>query len=721
MTQALAPRKRRFEAQIHAPANGCPACGDRRDGIHDDLAGGTAAAARRGNQIAIDADDIAGVVTSESRTRSGRLGHRRNRRTCRPSSARSWSPTTRVGTCCPICRRKATFTSGFAATASLTRAPFDRRPGGDSPLTGRPAPDARTAARVYPGELLVLADRHPGEDEFPGTGPIGQRHRAGDADAASLDQSDQSDCNVCHQIGNQATREIPASARDVRVDASTRGTAACRSGRTARHDQHGDRAGTPARPRRCSRDWTDRIARRRGPAGAAASRRASNAISCSRCGTGAGPATFAHDELTTDKRNPTANAYGPIYGVDWGNDGFLIARSARAHGDGGPNSGARPEDAAGQAAVDAGAVAVLGQTSRIGSTRRSRITRRWTARGASGCRRGSAVPENQPAFCANHPSAALAPQPSSFRQIQYFDPQDAASSSKSTSASTRTTCSSRRTRTRRSTATASSAARSAGSTRAILDETGDAGAAQGWCRAVLRRQQRRQDRSRRRSSDSPSACIYSVIAHPTDGSVWGAVAGADARQDRPHRSEDLRRRSLRAAVQSRGQRRRLHAARHRRRFERRDLDGAGEQRSSRELRPPQVQDPVGARGDGRPALPRRLDALSACRARASKACAATIAVDLQYYNFVDRHNTLGLGAERSARERHELGLAARAAARRHAGWCCACPIRSGSSRVAWMAGSTIRTAAGKAAASTRTTARTRSGTSRVARARAARS
>ena len=37
-----------------------------------------------------------------------------------------------------------------------------------------------------------------------------------------------------------------------------------------------------------------------------------------------GPATFAHDELTTDKRNPTANAYGPIYGVDWGNDDFLI-------------------------------------------------------------------------------------------------------------------------------------------------------------------------------------------------------------------------------------------------------------------------------------------------------------------------------------------------------------------------------------------------------------
>ena len=37
-----------------------------------------------------------------------------------------------------------------------------------------------------------------------------------------------------------------------------------------------------------------------------------------------------------------------------------------------------------------------GAPSCTGSTRRSRTTRRWTARGASGCRRGSAVPENQP-------------------------------------------------------------------------------------------------------------------------------------------------------------------------------------------------------------------------------------------------------------------------------------------------------------------------------------
>ena len=32
-------------------------------------------------------------------------------------------------------------------------------------------------------------------------------------------------------------------------------------------------------------------------------------------------------------------------------------------------------------------------------------------------------PEDQPAFCGTHPSAALAPQKSSFRQVQYFDPK----------------------------------------------------------------------------------------------------------------------------------------------------------------------------------------------------------------------------------------------------------------------------------------------------------
>jgi streptogramin lyase len=39
--------------------------------------------------------------------------------------------------------------------------------------------------------------------------------------------------------------------------------------------------------------------------------------------------TYAHDEVATDKRNPTVNANGPIYGVDIGNDAVLTLDPVR--------------------------------------------------------------------------------------------------------------------------------------------------------------------------------------------------------------------------------------------------------------------------------------------------------------------------------------------------------------------------------------------------------
>jgi hypothetical protein len=135
-----------------------------------------------------------------------------------------------------------------------------------------------------------------------------------------------------------------------------------------------------------------------------------------------GRATFAHDELTTDKRNPTANAFGPIYGVDWGNDGFLIVDPL-------------------EHTAEEIRIPVLDPKVPPGKPQRMPVpspywgeTLYWydpaitnhaamDGKGRVWMSSRFRVPENQPAFCATHPSAALAPQASSFRQVQYFDPK----------------------------------------------------------------------------------------------------------------------------------------------------------------------------------------------------------------------------------------------------------------------------------------------------------
>ena len=249
---------------------------------------------------------------------------------------------------------------------------------------------------------------------------------------------------------------------------------------------------------------------------------------------------------------------------------------------------------------------------------------------------------------------------------------------RSTSASTRTTCSSRTTRTRRSTATACSAAPSAGSTRESSTRPATRPPRKvGVCRTTTLTA---TARSRQVSTATfahlgqpsgqlagmriPAGVLYSVIAHPTDGTVWGAVPGR-CRDASSGRSQDLRLRGLRAAVQqSRGQRQRLHAARHRRRYLRRDLDGARRQRPSRELRSPQVQSLSGARRDDAQHCP-EVDAGIARRGRASRArrmrfpstCTIT----------TSSTSSTRSALERTARERHELRLAARVAARRPLG------------------------------------------------------
>jgi len=72
------------------------------------------------------------------------------------------------------------------------------------------APDAKTAAQLYPGEYWYAMLKVPEKNEFPGTGPNGNGispNLKTQGEWIHLIKTDS--CESCHQLGNQYTRTIP--------------------------------------------------------------------------------------------------------------------------------------------------------------------------------------------------------------------------------------------------------------------------------------------------------------------------------------------------------------------------------------------------------------------------------------------------------------------------------------------------------------------------------
>jgi hypothetical protein len=121
-------------------------------------------------------------------------------------------------------------------------------------------------------------------------------------------------CVGCHQMGNLATRTVPAglgqfqSSRDAWIRRIQSGQAGGQMTRTAM----GQLAGVPVK---YLADWTDRIAK--GELPAAQPQRPSgverNIVATVRDWSDA--KAYMHDLSGTDRRKPTVNAYGPLYGA----------------------------------------------------------------------------------------------------------------------------------------------------------------------------------------------------------------------------------------------------------------------------------------------------------------------------------------------------------------------------------------------------------------------
>ena len=176
-------------------------------------------------------------------------------------------------------------------------------------------------------------------------------------------------------------------------------------------------------------DWTDRIAAGELPKSQARSgRRASSATSSSRMWDWGTPKTYLHDEIATDRRNPTVNANGPIYGSPELSTDFvpvLDPVNNRAYDIKMPVRD--PKTPSSIRRSDVRSRRPIGATSRSGTARPRRTTRCSTRRAASGSpSRIRAAADRRPSAGkgSDHPSAKLFPLEPAGRQLAMYDPQD---------------------------------------------------------------------------------------------------------------------------------------------------------------------------------------------------------------------------------------------------------------------------------------------------------
>jgi hypothetical protein len=176
-------------------------------------------------------------------------------------------------------------------------------------LTAVPAPDEAAAAHYYPAIYWFTLLKIPSAKDFGGTTDI----PPGITLETWRQRMNNVDCIGCHQLGQESTRTIPAAFGQFKSgeEAWMRRVSSGQTGEWMINRLAGELGSVPFK---YFGDWTDRIAkgelpRSRPPRPSGIER---NVVVSS--WEWATEKHFVHDLISSDRRNPTVNAYGPLYG-----------------------------------------------------------------------------------------------------------------------------------------------------------------------------------------------------------------------------------------------------------------------------------------------------------------------------------------------------------------------------------------------------------------------
>jgi hypothetical protein len=263
--------------------------------------------------VAIDADDIGGVVTGPSGPEAGvwviaetnDLGTRMAKMVVTDDQGRYVIPDL------PKAKYKV-WVRGYGLVDS---AKVDSEPGKQLNLTAVKAPDEKAAAEYYPAIYWYSMIKPPDQASFPGTGPTGNGVNPNmKTQAQFLDIVKTNGCVTCHQLGNKATRTIPTALGKF-ANGHEAWTRRIQSGQASTQMVNNiDRLGTQAALKMFG-DWTDRVAAGELPTSKPQRPQGIERNAVVTVYDWSSPKAYLHDATVSDKRNPTVNANGLIFGA----------------------------------------------------------------------------------------------------------------------------------------------------------------------------------------------------------------------------------------------------------------------------------------------------------------------------------------------------------------------------------------------------------------------
>lgn len=195
-------------------------------------------------------------------------------------------------------------------------------------LTATPAPDARAAAEYYPAGYWFSLIEVPGKDEFPGTGENGISPNI-KTQADFIRNIKSGNCLACHQLGNKATREIPDALGDFEttVKAWERRVQSGQAGGYMLSSIHGLGRDQVLK---MFAEWTDRIEEGEIPPEPPRPKGLERNVVITQWDW-ADPKAYLHDLVSTDRRDPTVNANGPVYGALEASADYLPVLDPESH------------------------------------------------------------------------------------------------------------------------------------------------------------------------------------------------------------------------------------------------------------------------------------------------------------------------------------------------------------------------------------------------------